>query len=35
MDELLDDAEIAEEQGNLINFVVQRVMCSTKLEDFT
>ena len=34
-DEFLEGADIAEEQGEPVNFVIQRVMCSTKLEDST
>ena len=34
-DEALDGAVFAEEHGETVNFVIQRVMCSTKLEDCT
>ncbi|KAB5521927.1 hypothetical protein DKX38_026246 [Salix brachista] len=33
MEELLEGAEIAEEEGDFVNCVVQRVLCSTKIED--
>ena len=32
MDEFLEGAEIAEEQGEPVNCVIQQVMCATKLE---
>ncbi|CAA3013218.1 zf-CCHC domain-containing [Olea europaea subsp. europaea] len=33
VEELLDGAEIAEKQEEFVNCVVQRVMCSTKVEE--
>ncbi|KAK0603871.1 hypothetical protein LWI29_009599 [Acer saccharum] len=35
MDEFLEGADIAKEQGELVNCVIQRVMCSTKLDDIS
>lgn len=32
-EELLEGAEIAEEEGDFVNCVVQHVLCSAKIED--